>query len=495
MANQLMQRLRLHALQHGDAIAIREISREDQEDRSVTFSQLLAMTSSLARSIASTLNPGDVIIISLPNRISCTVSFLAALQARMVGFLINPNVADRELHRAAQVASAKAFIGDDGTLEILDGLGIQSIAVNRDVDLDAIMPHEVAHAHLPFETTGSGLMLLSSGTTGEPKIVYRDGPSLDAVARNIALATKLRLDDRVLGLVPLCHSYGVEHGILAPTYAGCTVHLCQGFDTHTVLDQLRSGAITVLPGVPSVFEMLAQIDDRHQPFPSLRCAYSAGSQLPQCVIDACRQRLQLSVGQLYGSSEVGSVTFNDPDSPGGDAMGVGLPMEGVTIKIVDPDSPQTSKPRSTGVEGEVAIHAPSMLKRYVNHQATILDGGYFLTGDLGCLDAKGALTITGRLKLLIDVGALKVNPLEVEAVLCEHPEVRECAVLSLPVTETISRVRAVIVPIDLTSPPPINELRNFVRDRLSAHKVPRVFEIVSSLPKSPTGKILRLQIA
>ncbi len=489
MAYQLLQRLRHHAQQHGDAIAIREISRDKKNKFCVTFAQLLERTYSLATSFASKFDPGDVVIISLPNCIDCTVAFLAALQAKMVGFLINPNVAGRELRRAAQAASVRAFVGSDEALKNLDGLDIQSISMDHPLD------ERISFEALPADVMSGGLMLLSSGTTGDPKIVFRDGPSLDAVASNIATATNLRQGDCVLGLVPLCHSYGVEHGILAPTYAGCTVHLCQGFDTHTVIDQLRSGEITVLPGVPSIFEMLAQIEERSQPFPSLRCAYSAGSQLPQCVVDACQNRLQLSVGQLYGSSEVGSVTFNDPTKPGRDSLSVGLPMKGVTIKIVDSDSPQIDSPKPIGIEGEVVIHAPSMLSRYINIQEKFLDGEFFQTGDLGYLDAKGALTITGRINLLIDVGALKVNPLEVEAILCEHPKVRECVVLALPVTETISRVRAVLVPTDSTCPPSVDELRDFARARLSVHKVPRVFDMVSSLPKSPTGKLLRTQIS
>ena len=136
----------------------------------------------------------------------------------------------------------------------------------------------------------------------------RDGPSLDAVCGNCVDATALTPDDRVLGMVPLCHSYGVEHGILAPTYAGCAVHLCRGFDIQVVVDQLRRGRITVLPGVPSIFEMLAGLGDGGLAFPDLRCAYSAGSGLPMSVFEACRGKLQLRVGQLYGSTEVGSVT-------------------------------------------------------------------------------------------------------------------------------------------------------------------------------------------
>ena len=278
-------------------------------------------------------------------------------------------------------------------------------------------------------------------------------PSLDAVARNCAVAASLSHDDRILGMVPLCHSYGVEHGILAPIYAGCGVHLCQGFDPHVVVEQLRRGAITVLPGVPSIFEMLASLGDGTDAFPELRCAYSAGSPMPMSVFEACRQKLQLRVGQLYGSSEVGSVTFNNPHKFAHDPMSVGMPMQGVVARIVDPETHRLDTPLAPGVEGELAIHAPSMLHGYVGTQESCLCDGYFFTGDLARLGADGAVTITGRIKLLIDVGALKVNPLEVEGVLARHEGVQDCVVVAMPVTDTISRVRALIVPDDPRDPP------------------------------------------
>ena len=123
--------------------------------------------------------------------------------------------------------------------------------------------------------------------------------------------------------------------------------------------------------------------------------------------------------------------------------------------------------------------------------------GYFLTGDLGRMDGAGNLTITGRIKLLIDVGGLKVNPLEVEEVLAQHPEVSACVVLPVRVTDTVCRLKAIVTPRDPAggAGPTPESLRRFARGRLTLYKVPRLFEVRATLPRSPTGKILRQFVA
>ncbi|MGN6627830.1 MAG: AMP-binding enzyme, partial [Tepidisphaeraceae bacterium] len=120
--------------------------------------------------------------------------------------------------------------------------------------------------------------------------------------------------------------------------------------------------------------------------------------------------------------------------------------------------------------------------------------GFFPTGDLGHMDAAGRLIITGRSRLLIDIGGRKVNPLEVEGVLCQHPGVRECVVISMRQSETIRRLRAIVVPEDQSAAPSVESIRQFARARLAPFKVPRQIEFWDALPRSATGKVLRQQL-
>jgi long-chain acyl-CoA synthetase len=172
-----------------------------------------------------------------------------------------------------------------------------------------------------------------------------------------------------------------------------------------------------------------------------------------------------------------------------DPRSVGIAYPGVRVKIVDPLT--RGELGAAGVEGELMIAAPSMFRGYLNESAPSTTEGYFSTGDLGRLDAFGNLTITGRLKLLIEVGGLKVNVLEVEALLAQHPSVAEAAVVAIRVSETVSRLKAVVTPRDPERPPVPTELRRFLRERLTAYKVPRVVEVRASLPRSPSGKVIR----
>jgi acyl-coenzyme A synthetase/AMP-(fatty) acid ligase len=199
----------------------------------------------------------------------------------------------------------------------------------------------------------------------------------------------------------------------------------------------------------------------------------------------------VQVGQLYGATELGTVSMDVPGRDGFDAASVGRPLAGVSMRVVDPEDP--GRARAAGEEGQLAIRAASMLSGYLDDEMRLVDG-HLLTGDLAKIDDAGRAWITGRLNLLIDVGAYKVNPLEVEGVMCEHPNVAECVVVSLSASETVQRLRAVVVLRDPCQPVESEELRRFLRERLSPIKVPRVVEVVSALPKAPTGKVLRDQV-
>jgi acyl-CoA synthetase (AMP-forming)/AMP-acid ligase II len=132
-----------------------------------------------------------------------------------------------------------------------------------------------------------------------------------------------------------------------------------------------------------------------------------------------------------------------------------------------------------------------MMCGYVGDASPLTADGFFPTGDLARIDEHGNLFIIGRLKLLIDVGGLKVNPLEVEQTIEEHPAVGACVVVPMRLSETVFRLKAVVTPADPARPPSSDELRKFTRERLTTHKVPRVFELRETLPRSATGKVLR----
>lgn len=452
----------------------------------LNYGRLWERVGALAAVLSARVPEGGVVILSCANRPEFFIAYFGVLAAGRTVFPVHPRLTPSELRAAGEAVGVSAIIADGSALDVFVDRRIPALDGKALQRLDTGSP--------PSSGTGiPGLMLQSSGTTGLPKIVYRDGPSLDAVAQNVARAAALAPEDRVLGAVPIGHSYGMENAMLGPVWAGACACLCDGMDVPVVTSLLHGPAgVTVLPGGAFMFEMLGRLEAGATGRSSLRLAYSAGSPLPSGAASAFAERFGLAVGQLYGASEVGSVTFNDPGGlgvpPGFDPSSVGLPMDGVRIVTGDAD----------GTDGHVLVSAPSMLTRYVGEQTSPLverDGVcYFPTGDLGRLDASGRLWITGRLKLLIDIGGVKVNPQEVERVLGEHPALGRCVVVGVPVSETVSRVKAIVTPKVPGGSIDVESLRAFARERLAGHKVPRIIEVRESLPLSPGGKVLRWRL-
>lgn len=468
-AAEVLQRLAAHAATHVNAPAVRS-AHPCGAGACLTWGDLHRAVEGHAAALARSLAPRTVVVLMAPNAPAFVVAFLAVLRAGLRVFPILPTLTPREVDEIVRRSGAKAIVTEPGGPA---PSGVETYAIDRF--------GRTASGEAPPDRPAGDLLLCSSGSTGRPKIVLRVGESLDAVARQVARAVGLSPDDRVLATIPLCHSYGVENGLLAPMYAGATVLVARGFDPATVGNALAHDA-TVFPGVPFMFEALADLRTP-RPNGSLRSTYSAGAPLAAGVAERFAETCGVGVGQLYGATEIGSVTFAPAEDVARFSGTVGRPMDGVRIRIGGEDE----------AEGDVLVRAPSMLRGYVGSDDPPLVEGFFRTGDLGRVDANGRLFITGRAKLQIDVGGLKVNPLEVERVLTEHPSVAECVVVPLALTATVRRLRAVVVPspgatVDGES------LRRFARDRLAPHKVPRVFETCEALPKSPTGKVLRGRI-
>jgi len=479
---ELLDRLTRHAKRAPGAPAVVDAARGSV----VTWAELASAVGAAGAALAREIEPGDVVLLVCPNDVRFTAAFLAVLAAGGRVFPLLPESTQTELTAAVERSNAVAAFGTPETLASLD---VRGKFILPEIQAEASTVRLVAR-----DASRAGLLLQSSGTTGMPKIVFRDAASLDAMATAMAEAIGFGPSDRVLTCLPLCHSYGIEHGLLAPVYAGSATHLSDGFDLNLVRAQLQDGGVTIFPGVPFMFEALARLEGGGR-WPSSRAAYSAGGPLPPAVYESFSDRFGVRVSQLYGATEIGSVTYGDPLSDHFNPAGVGRPMRGVSIRILDPVNPRVDRPLPCGAEGHVAISARSMLTRYVGDDAPPTVDGYFLTGDLGRLDATGTLVITGRTKLLIDVGGRKVNPLEVEAVLAEHPRVARCVVVPVAVSDTVSRLKALVIPRDGSADVTPDDLRRFARERLVPYKVPRVFEVRPSLPLSPTGKVLRHLLA
>jgi len=472
----LIDALRLHARERPTAEAVGEL---DGAMGRCTHGELAARVATRTQRLTASVEPGRVVIAVLPAGIDYVAWFCASIAAGVQFLPMHTQVAGPEALAIAERVDAAAAI-------VASGLAAEPALRHLAMDGPRGVPLGRLAETSSCESPGA-VVLESSGTTGLPKLVLRRSTSLDADAAGVIAGMGLTPRDRVAFATPLSHSYGVDMLVSALT-AGATLRVMAQFDSEALARELERGA-TILPGVPFVFEALAR-RPRRQPVP-LRLALSAGSPLSAHVRRGFVDAWGVQVGQLYGATELGTVAMSVPGNEGFEPVSVGRPLAGVSMRVVDLADP--GRVLEAGQEGQLAVRAASMLSAYLDAEMGLVDG-HLLTGDLAKIDEAGRVWITGRLKLLIDVGAYKVNPLEVERVLCTHPGVAECVVVALSASATLQRLRAVVVLRESSQPATTESLRQFLRERLSPIKVPRIVEVVASLPKSPTGKVLRDQV-
>lgn len=454
----LLHLLAAHVQKGG--VWLEQLDESGRVAQTYTWSQLFDRCHRQAVALARLFEPGATVCVMVRQDAVSVTSVLACIAAGLRAVCVHPGIAGPELQRCVEMAGARAVL--------------EEIGADADADNVARNP--------------GGVILSSSGTTGGPRMAVRDWSSLLANGQAVVQGLGLQGRDSVLVGVPLCHSYGVDL-LFACMVSGAKMILLERATPASLAAGLAAGA-TIWPAVPFQLEQLLRTDMReHQ----VQTVVSAGSWLPEPVWREMRERWGICVGQLYGATEVGTVSVRQgrvSDCPASVAM-IGTGVGDASLLVVDPhDLTRVCEP---GEEGELLVRSSSMASGYVDGPLTSVYG-YWRSGDIARRDRSGELTLTGRWKLLIDVGGYKVNPIEVERVIASHPGVASCVVVGVRASDTVERLRALFVPTDPSTPVSEEALRRFVRERLSAAKVPRVFERVDALPRSASGKIQRGQI-
>jgi long-chain acyl-CoA synthetase len=299
-------------------------------------------------------------------------------------------------------------------------------------------------------------------------------------------------EDKIFCTIPLFHTYGMGCCMVAATRTGATLVMLEDpnpflLRRQRAMELAETESVTIYPGVPFNFRLMAEAPQSAD-LSTIRLAFSAGTALPRPFFDGFLDKFGVPVRQLYGCTEAGTLTANLDDDPVASFESVGAPVDGVNVLIEDEEG-ELVPPDTVG---EIAVKSPGLTSGYsdmeeLNRQA--FRDGYFLSGDLGKLDEDGRLTITGRKKLLIEVGGYKVDPIEVEDVVIAHPKVAEAVVVGVATkVPGEEQIKAVVVPTDEIDE---KELIGFAQQRLANFKVPQVVEFREEIPKSPLGKILR----
>jgi acyl-CoA synthetase (AMP-forming)/AMP-acid ligase II/thioesterase domain-containing protein len=347
-----------------------------------------------------------------------------------------------------------------------------------------------------------GLLLHTSGTTSRPKLVPLLQRNLTSSANNIVATLRLSAADRCFNIMPLFHIHGLIAGVLASLAAGGSVFCTPRFDVLEVFNWMAEAAPTWCTAVPTMHQaMLARANqERADPDRAvildrirLRFIRSSSAPLPPAVMQNLEKAFDAPVIEAYGMTEAAHQMASNPLPPAIRKPGKVGRAAGPEIAIMDAEA----KLLPAGVAGEVVIRGPNVMMGYENNpdaNANAFAGGWFRTGDEGVLDDDGYLTITGRLKEMINRGGEKVSPREVDDVLMTHPDIAAAATFPIPHPTLGEEIGAAVV---LAKGAALTEqtLARFLSDRLADFKIPRRFVFVDEVPKSSTGKVQRHQLA
>jgi acyl-CoA synthetase (AMP-forming)/AMP-acid ligase II len=335
------------------------------------------------------------------------------------------------------------------------------------------------------------LVLHTSGSTGRPKRVPLRHRNLAASTRTIAETYALGPDDRSLCLMPLFHVHGLMASTMATLLTGGTVVVPAHFNALTFWRMARDYGVTWYSAVPTMHQLI--LTRKRSGEEKLRFVRSCSAALAPDLMRRMEEYFAAPVLEAYGMTEACHQMASNPLPPAARKAGSVGPGTGVRLSICD--SSGVELPR--GMAGEVCIDGPGVIREYENNaEATAKSffGVWFRTGDQGILDEDGYLHLTGRIKELIIRAGENIAPREIDEVLLAHPAVAEAVCFGVPHPIWGEEVEAAVV-LRPEAPAGETDLMGFCRGRLADFKCPKKIHIVSSIPRTATGKIQRLNVA
>jgi long-chain acyl-CoA synthetase len=491
----------------------------------LTYQQFWHRTGQLAKALTDAgLEPGDRVGVYLPNLPQFVISYYGVLRAGGAVVPMNPQYKAREIGHMLEDSEAQAVIGLADLVPF-----VHQVREDEDVDTNVETVVSVggeAEGAVTFEDfLAEGTMETveradddvaaqpyTSGTTGTPKGVLLTHHNLGWMTRHAGdvMEEDYGPEDKLLGVLPLFHIYGMTVVMNAGLYNGSTYYPMPEWDAEEALSLIESEGITIMHGVPAMYnDVINTPGAEDYDLSSLRFVNSGGSSIPLEVIDRFEEMYGLQLNEGYGLTETSPITHaNRPDARRKGSIGKVIP--GVDAKVVDDDFTEMPRVEEGPIDeddydlseivGEIVVSGPNVMKGYhgrpeANEEAfTEAEGKtWFHTEDLGYWDEDGFFYVIDREKHMIVTGGYNVYPREVEELLFEHPDVADAAVVGIPDERRGETVKAFIVPTPDAEVTP-EEIKEYCLDNMAAYKHPREVEFVEELPRTTTGKVQKFEL-
>jgi fatty-acyl-CoA synthase len=470
-------------------------------NRAWTYGRLsLAAGSVAARLEELGIERGDRVAAYARNSDAYVILYLACARAGFVHVPINYALTPPELEYIVTQSRAAALVYDVDLAPTVDAAGALPVRVRGRFSgggeaFDVLDAAERGNAYDPRESPEASdlvQLLYTSGTTAAPKGAMMTHGALLAEYESCIIDADHRASDRVLAALPLYHSAQMHCFMMPDLLLGASTTLVQAFDPATCLRLIESERITSFFAPPTGWiALLRHPDFATRDLTSLKKIYYGASIMPVPVLQELRSRLPgVAPYNLYGQSEIGPLaTVLRPEEHDARPASAGRPVFNVETRIVDPEMNDVGP----GVAGELVHRSPQLMIGYWDKPeatAEAFEGGWFHSGDVGWHDTEGYITITDRIKDVINTGGVVVSSREVEDVLFKHPAVSEAAVVSLPHPKWVEAVAAIVV---LRPNEAVEEtaLIDYARGELAPFKVPKRIFFAAAIPRNTAGKVLK----
>jgi len=499
------------------AVVLRESARSHpgkpaivSDEGTLTYAELDQASDVVAANlVAQGIDPGDAVGLQLPNVSEFAVALYGIIKTGAVAVPMNVLNKGPEVGFFLTDSRAQAMItASECAAEGLRGAELAGVSKTCVVgSYNAGKAHTRARSFgeltapvsgpAPFVQRQPGdaaILLYTSGTTGKPKGVELTHFQLFMNANAHVDGFEMDSDTVVIAVMPLFHALGLSGILNATIRTAGTVVLVRRFEALKVLEAIEKHRATLLHGVPTMYHALLNHPQAGEfDTTSLQICGSAGAPIASELLDNFEKAFEVVILEAYGLTESGPVaTFNRRNHR--KPYSIGTPVWGVDVEIWDEHHNQLA-PGKDHI-GELVIRGHNTMGGYLNNaQATeeAFAGGWLHTGDLGYRDEDGFFFIVDRKKEMIIRGGYNVYPREVEDVLYGHPAVDEVAVVGIPDERLGEEVKA-FVSLKPGAEATAEEIIDFAKARVAAYKYPRRVEIITALPKSPTGKILKQQL-
>ncbi len=457
--------------------------------------------------VAHGINPGDRVGIISANNWYFVAAYLSILGVGAVAVPLNPSSPGPELaNQLSAVTASGVFVGPSArrTFNTIDRADIDTVrlvvraaadqADDGDLDIDTLLASEPVPI-VERDDDDLAVLMFTSGTAGFPKAAMLTHGNLRSNLEQVQANThrSQSADDVALGVLPFFHIYGLNVVLGLTLFTGGSVVTVERFDPESALESIVRHGVTMVAGAPTMWAAWAHLPGASKDaFANIRTAGSGASKLDGKVRDAMSTQFGVSLTEGYGLTEASPVVTNAagiPAPPGS----IGAPLPGIRLRIIDADGHDVL----VGDAGELQVQGPNVFKGYWNDPeataAALTDDGWLRTGDLAVVDEDGFLFLVDRMKDLIIVSGFNVYPGEVEAVLVEHPDIEQAAVVGVQHPHTGEAVKAYVV-VREGAAVEEDDIIEFCEGRLARYKCPQKVWFVDELPQGLGGKVLRRQL-